>query len=173
MNNKIVNVFQGVFVIILGILIAVRGIGSAVNTYFGVVSLVAGLMLLIYAAVAISKKFANPILLLVLGAVLVTIAIALFIGKLDFSQLVNLIIFILMGTGFGLVAAGIFSIVKRMPMFGIGEIAIGALLILFTALVLGVPEFETAFWIIVGIMFIVFGVFMIIATFVDKKKILR
>jgi len=169
MDSKISAVIRGVFIIVLGVLVAVCGVGTAVNTYFGVVCIVAGVLLIAFSALAISKKLPTPVGYLVLSGILITIAVALFMSRLSLEVIVGLLIYGIMGAGFGLIAAGIFEIVKRQMVFAIVEMGLGGLLVLFTALYLGIPEFQQAFWIIVGILMIVFGVFIVVAALVDKK----
>ena len=170
MDNKIANVFRGAFIIVLGVLMAVCGVGTAVDTYFGVVAIVAGVLLLglgVYTAV---KKQPLAIGAILLGAILTTIAVAVFIDKLSFAVLVTLFIYVIMGLGFGLALLGIFSLARRETIAGIVEIVVGGLLVLFTALYLGIPDFQKAFWIIVGVIMIIFGVAIIVFTLVDKKS---
>ena len=169
MDSKLTNIIRGVVLVVLGVLVAVCGVGAAVNTYIGVVAIVAGVLLLAFTAYSVAKRLPLPAASLVTGAILITIAVALFMGKLSFEVFVGLLIFGLMGLGFGLVALGIFEIARRFVVLGISELFVGGLLILFTALYLGIPEFQTAFWIIVGILMIVFGVFVIVFAFVSFK----
>lgn len=168
MDSKISAVIRGAFIIVLGILVAVCGVGTAVNVYVGVVCIVAGIMLLGFSAFMVAKKLPTPIGYLVLSGILITFAVALFMGKLSLDVIIGLLIFGIMGTGFGLIAVGIVEIARRHLLFALVEMFIGGLLILFTALYLGIPEFQTAFWIIVGVLMIVFGVFIIIASLVSK-----
>ena len=169
MDNKIMNVLRGAFIIVLGVLVAVCGVGTAVNVYFGVVSIVAGVLLIGLGIYTAAKKMPLAVSAFLLGAVLTTIAIALFIEKLSLAVLVTLLIYVIMGLGFGLAVLGIVTIVRRNLFYGIGEIVIGALLVVFTALYLGIPDFQKAFWIIVGILMIVLGVAVIIFSLVDKS----
>ena len=170
MDNKIANVFRGAFIIVLGVLMAVCGVGTAVDTYFGVVAIVAGVLLLGLGVYTAAKKQPLAIGAILLGAILTTIAVAVFMSKLSFAVLVTLFIYVIMGLGFGLALLGIFSLARRQVLAGVVEIVVGGLLVLFTALYLGIPDFQKAFWIIVGIIMIVFGVAIIVFTLVDKKS---
>ena len=173
MDVKLTNVIRGAFIIVLGVLIAVCGIGTAVNTYFGVVSIVAGVLMLCFAGFAMYKKLPVPVGYFILSGVFITVAVALFMGKLSFAELVNLLIFVIMGLGFAFAVLGIIYITKRWVVQGLVSIIAGALLILFTALYLGIPEFQTAFWIICGILMIIFGVFVIVATLMGDRKYIK
>lgn len=170
-NKKLTTVIEGIFLAVLGILVIVCGIGTTVDIYFGVVSLVAGLLLLCFAGYAISKKMPLPVGFVIMASILITVAVALFAQKLSFAMLIGLMIFIIMGLGFGLAALGIYAIVKKAPVYGIGLLVIGALLVLFTALYLGIPDFQKVFWYIVGGVMIALGVVVVVLAFVDPKKL--
>ena len=170
MDRKITNVLRGAFIVVLGVLVAVCGAGTAMNTYFGVVAVIAGALMLIASVIAIAKRLPMPVGFLIGGSVLVTIAIALFAGALDLGVLIQAMVFVLLGAGVGFVLLGIYTIIKSSMIYGLGEIVLGGLMILFTALYLGIPEFRNAFWIVVGIVMIIFGVLAIIAALMDKKR---
>ncbi len=170
MNNKLADILRGVFIIVLGVLVIVCGAGTAVDTYFGVVSIIAGVILLAAALYGTVKRVPVAVSGYILGPVLITIAIALFIGKLSFAVLINLFVYVIMGLGFGIALLGIVTLIRRQVILGLGEIVLGALLVLFTALYFGVPEFQTAFWWIVGTLMIVFGIAVIVLAIVDKKS---
>lgn len=169
MNDKIANILRGAFIIVMGVLIAVCGIGTALDTYFGIVFIVAGVLLAGLGLYGAIKKLPVMTMGFLLGGVLITLAIALFMQKLTFAALIGIAIFALMGFGFGLVALGIAVIAHRNLIYGLGEAVLGGLFILFTALYLGIPDFQQAFWIIVGILMIVFGVAVIFLAIFDKK----
>ena len=169
MDNKIANVFRGAFIIVLGVLMAVCGVGTAVDTYFGVVAIVAGVLLLGLGVYTAAKKQPLAIGAILLGAILTTIAVAVFMSKLSFAVLVTLFIYVIMGLGFGLALLGIFSLARRDTVAGIVEIVVGGLLVLFTALYLGIPDFQKAFWIVTGIAIAAYGVLELIAVLANKK----
>ena len=169
MNDKIANILRGAFIIVMGVLVAVCGIGTALDTYFGVVFIVAGVLLAGIGLYGAIKKLPVMTTGFLLGGVLITLAIALFMQKLTFAVLIGIAIFALMGFGFGLVALGIATIAHRNLIYGLGEAVLGGLFILFTALYLGIPDFQQAFWIIVGILMIVFGIAVIFLAIFDKK----
>ena len=171
MDKKLTTAIEGLFLAVLGILVIVCGVGQTVDIYFGVVAIVAGLLLLVFAGLAISKKMPLPVGFVIMGSVLITVAIALFAQKLSFAMLVDLMIFLLMGLGFGLAALGVFAICKKAPVYGVGLLVIGALLVTFTALYLGINDFRQVFWYIVGGLMIAFGVVIVVLAFVDPKKL--
>ena len=171
MSNKLSTILAGVLFIALGVIIAVSGGGTALNVYIGIVSIVAGVALLVFACIAVAKKLPLPIGGVLLAGILITIAIAIFMEKLSFAALIGVLIFALMGLGFGLVVVGLYTIVRHSLIYGLGQIVLGALFVLFTALFLGIPDFAKAFWIIIGIMVIVYGVLVLVSAFVGPKKL--
>ena len=169
MDNKIANVLRGAFIVVLGILVAVCGVGTALDVYIGVVAIVAGVLLLAIGIFSAVKKMPLAVGCILLGAVLSTVAVAVFMKELSFAVLVGLMIYVLMGVGFGLVLLGILTIIRHGLLPGIVEIVVGALLVTFTAIYLGFPDFQKAFWIIVGILMAAFGVAVIVFALIDKK----
>lgn len=169
MNNKVMDVLRGAFIIVLGILLAVVGVGTALDTYFAVTFIVSGVLLVALAIYSTVKKLEFGTLGFILGGILLTLATALLLGKLSFAVLIDIFIFGLMGLGFGLIAVGIAALIRRDFLYGIVEILVGGLFILFTALYLGIPEFAQAFWIIVGVLLIVLGVAIILFALIGKK----
>lgn len=171
MSNKLATILTGVLCIALGIIIAVSGGGTALNVYIAIVCLVGGIGLLAFSCYALAKKLPVPVGSLLLAGILITIAIAIFIEKISFAALIGILIYALMGLGFGLIVVGLFTIVRHSLVYGIGQMVIGGLFVLFTALFLGIPEFAQAFWIIVGIIVIVYGVLVLITAFIKPKKL--
>ena len=170
-KEKLRDIAYGAFVIVLGILVLVCGAGTAVNTYIGVVSIIAGLLLLGFGIYSVAKNNIIPATFVIMGSVLIVTAIALFAEKLSFAVLIDLFVFIIMGIGVGFVVVGIFTLAKVNKLLGIIQICVGAFCILLTALYLGVNDFRTAFWYVAGALIIVYGVFVIIATLVNKKPV--
>ena len=171
MSQKVTNIVTGALAIALGIIVAIAGGGTALTIYFGIVTLVGGIVLLGLAVYALTKKLPLPANFVVGAGVLLTLAIALFTNNLTAGIFITIMIFVLMGAGFGLAVVGIYSLVKGAVIFGLGQIVLGALAVLFTALYLGIPDFQTAFWIIMGILIIVYGILLIVFAFVAPKSL--
>ena len=169
MDTKVMNVLRGVFVVVLGIMVCLFGVGAAVNTYFGIVAIVTGVLSIAFGIFTMVKKLPLALAPWLLGPVLITIAVALFMGKLSFAVLVDLFVFVVMGLGFALAVLGIIFIAKRMIAIGLSEIIVGALLVLFTALYLGIPDVQSAFLYFVGILMIAFGICVIVFSIVEPK----
>jgi len=78
MNNKVAKVLEGAILVALGVIIAICGIGSAIDIYFGIVFSIAGAALLVLGFMGLNKKDASGLSDLLLGSVLLTIGVCLF-----------------------------------------------------------------------------------------------
>ena len=170
MNNKVAKILEGAVILALGILIAVNGIGSVVDIYFGIVALVGGIALLLLAIIGLSQKNALSVGDLILGSILVTVGVCLFTPWLTFAELINLFIIVILGLGIGLTITGIIFIAKKALFTGLGEVLVGVLMIVFAIIYKVNPDFRQAFWIIIGILVAIYGVLVIIDGLISKKK---
>ena len=170
MNNKVARVLEGAVLVALGVIIAIFGIGTAIDLYFGIVFTVGGVCLLLLAVIGLSKKDPSHLSDLVLGSVLLTIGICLFTPWLSLAPLINLLVIAIMGLGIGLILTGAYFLSKKMMIVGVGQIVVGALMVTFTVIYKLVPDFAQAFWIIIGVLVAVYGVLVIVASLVEKKK---
>lgn len=170
MNSKLARVLEGAIIVALGVIIAIGGIGSAIDIYFGIGCTIAGVVLLLLAFIGLSKKDATYLPDIILGAVLLTIGICLFTPWLSFAALVDLLVIALMGLGVGLIITGAYFITKKALFNGIGQIVVGILMVTFVILFKTVPEFAQAFWIIVGVLVALYGVLLIVTALIDKKR---
>ena len=170
-NNKIVNIIEAVVIIVLGIIIAVCGGGTALDIYFGIVAIVGGVALAAISVYTLAKTKVLPFGTTFLSIALITIAIALFAGWLSFGVLIGLLVYIMLALGIALVLYGIYTVVALKGVVpGIAQIIIGAAIIVLTILFLTVEDFRTVFWIITGILVAVYGVLMFISAFLPQKK---
>ncbi len=170
MNNKVARVLEGAILVALGIIIAICGIGSAIDIYFGIVFSVAGACLIILGFMGLSKKDAEGLSDLILGSVILTIGVCLFTPWLSFGALVDIFVIALMGLGIGLILAGIYCVSKKLLFNGVGQIVVGALMVTFVIIYKTVPDFAHAFWIIIGILVAVYGVLVIVGGLINNKK---
>ncbi len=170
-KQKIFTIIEGAIIIALGILIAIYGPESVLDMYAGIVCIVLGAAILIADIVTYANNKTLMLPSVVLPFVLISIGIGLVInGYLSLSAIFGFLIFALIGIGVALMICGGYLISKKSVVLGVGEIVIGALLVVFSFLYLFVPEFKNAFWIIVGILVALSGVLFIIGAFLDKKK---
>ena len=170
-KQKLFAIIEGAIIVALGVLIAIYGPVTVLDTYVGIVAIVLGVALLIanIATYADSKALALPGL--ALAFVLISCGIGLVIpGYLSLGMVFNFLIFALIGLGVDLMVYGAFLISKKFLFTGVGEIVIGALLVVFSFLYIFVPEFRDAFWIIIGVLIAIYGVFFIVSAFLEKKK---
>ena len=170
MSLKTKTIVSGAILIALGILLAVLGIGQTIDIYFGIALILAGVGCLVLSGVAIARKGPLPVSMFLAGAMFLSVGIGLFTDYLSFAVLANVLVFGLLGLGAGLIALGIIHIAKKAPLLGAIEIAVGACLVVFPLLYLFVDGFQQAFWIIVGVLVAVYGVFVIVDALVTKKK---
>ena len=171
MKDKLFGIIEALVLIALGIIIIVCGAGTALDIYFGIICLIGGLGLVALAILALSKTKVLPLATIVLGSVLTAVGIALFTPYLSFAALINLFVIIILGFGAALVIYGVYTLlVVKNLFYGVGQIVIGAGAIVLAVLYMTVPDFAQAFWIVVGVLFIVYGALCLIAAFLGKKE---
>lgn len=171
MSNKIAKIIEGAVIIALGVLIAIFGGNEVVDIYFGVMSLIAGVILLTLSVVSLVRK--EPLLFsnLFLGTSLVVVAIFLLARfYISFGLFINLLVLLLLGLGIALILYGVYVLAKVSLFYGIGQIVVGAAFIVFSCLYIWVPEFATAFWIIVGVLVALYGLIFLLSAIFDKKN---
>lgn len=166
-NKKLLAIIEGVATITLGVLIAIFG-SVTIGLYFGIMLIVAS-----------AGFLAICILSLVRTKELQFIPVAGFAGALAFGILlivhpelakffIRLFVYLLIAFGGAMVVYGIYLIIKQMFTFGAGEVTIGAVITTLAILYLTVPPFVDAFWVIVGVVVALSGVFLIVAAFLNK-----
>ena len=170
MNNKIATITEGIVAIVLGVLIAIFGGGEVLNIYVGVVCLIGGIACLLVAGYALVKKAPFPVGATIFGSVLLTLGIALLAGGISIAVAIDILVYALLGVGAGFVLCGIYALVNKALALGIGQIAIGAGLVVLSILYITVPDFRTAFWIIVGILVALYGALVVVSALLEKKK---
>jgi hypothetical protein len=168
-NVDLTKLISGIVAVVVGILIAVLGIGNVMNTYLAILAIVSGSVLLIYGFYFLYTKKMLPLPPLVLGGALIAIGVGVFTNYISFEVLIWILVFSLFGVGGALVVFGVYLAVKRNPALGIGFIVIGGALIALAACYLPFEEFRKVFWIITGILIAVSGALDIVYAFVQKK----
>ena len=169
-NEQVANILEGAIIVVLGVLIAVVGIGQAVDIYFGVLfTAVGGLLALFLLYLAIKDKLLPIGLTLISGASL-AVGIALFTHYLSFAMLVNILIMVVLGIGGALMFYGLWFAVKKNVPYGVVTLVIGAGIVTLVALYLNIPDFAKAFWIIVGILVALYGALLIVYNLVNKPS---
>lgn len=169
-KEKLTNLIEGLILMVLGIFIAIFGGGQVVDVYFGIVSLVTGLVFGIMALMEVTNKRPLPLKPVVLCGAFVSVAIGLFVGWLSFAQLINLLILIILGCGAGLVIYGIYLMAKKKTSLGVTIFILGVFLVVLPVLYMLIPDFRKAFWIIVGIIIALEGLLQVASALIKEKK---
>ena len=171
MNSKAIKIIEGFVISILGVLVAIFGGGQVLDIYLGVVSTVLGVTYAALAIVGLSQKKVLDFSYTILASIFVFIGIFIFVKVLTFAMLINVLLVVLMGIGTGLVILGAYALTKKALVFGIGQIVVGALFIVFTALYLAnIEGFQKVFWIVIGIVIALYGILVIVNAVIEKKK---
>lgn len=169
-NQKLTAILEGLIIVILGILVAVVGVGEAIDIYFGILTTVTGSLIAIFVLYLIfSGKKAIPLGLTLISGALLAIGIGLFCNYLTFAMLVNILIMIVLGAGAALIVYGIHFAIRVNFVYGIGTIVIGAIAVTLCALYLNVPDFAKAFWVIVGILIAIYGCLLVVMNVIETK----
>ena len=169
-NKDLTKVIQGVIAVVIGVLIAVFGF-VVVDTYFGILAIVAGSILLILAIYAVANKKPLPLSPLALGGALIAIGIGTLVGHIGFGVLVWIIVYALLGIGAAFIIYGVYVVAKGHAPVGVAFLAIGAGLIALSACFIFIDTFrDRVFWIITGILVAAYGALTIILALTEKKK---
>lgn len=167
-KEQLTRIIIGAVIVVLGVLIAVFGAESVLDTFFGIAGCVAGGCLLGFGIYQIAKKQEINPMTIILGSVLLAVGITLFTPWLSVGILINLLVIVVLGAGAGLVFFGVYKIAKKEVSFGILNIVVGVVAITLAALYLGLPEFRKVFWIIVGIVVATYGCVETVLAIVKK-----
>lgn len=171
MKQETINrVLQGVVLTVLGILVAIYGAGTVVDTYFAVAGIIAGTILTALSFALIAKKQPVSFGILLLGVTLIAFAIGLFTHYVSIAVLIEFMVLVVLSLGVSCVLYGIYAIAKKAVPLGSVFIGFGAVCITLSALYIAIPDFRKAFWIAAGILMAVFGVCVVVFALVDTKK---
>ena len=160
---------EGAILVALGVLVAING-WAAMDIYFAIVFIVVASFLLIAASLSLIKTKILPFTFLSVGGVLMSLGIAILIDQLTLAVLISIMLFALIGFGGALAIYGIYIIVKRDLLYGIGHIVVGAGLIALSVVYINVPDFHKVFWIVVGVLIAVYGGLTILYSFLKKEN---
>lgn len=157
MSEKNKTLFSGIFLIVLGVLIAIFGGQTVLDIYFGIVALVSGLCLIALGIYAMSKKQPVPSTSLIFGSVLTAVGITLFTDFLSVGVLINFLVIVVLGAGVGILCYGVYLLSKKQTTPGLMNLVLGLVAIVVSVLYIAIPDFRKAFWIIVGILIALYG----------------
>ena len=167
-KEKLSRLLSGIILILLGVLVAIFREG-ALDVYFGIVCCAAGLLLLIYTAYLVSKKEHLTPTGFIVGSVLLTMGISLFVHWITVGFLVSFIVVAVLGAGAGLVFYGAYLLSRKEQFNGFLNVIIGVVAIVLAILYKTVPDFAKIFWVIVGVVIAVYGVLEVASAFIEKK----
>ena len=170
MNKKVLGILEGAVIIALGVLIAVFGGQAVLDIYFVILFLIAGVSLLVVACVGLAKTKELSFGLLFLAFAGLVLGTFLLAKYYSFAYLVYTLVLLVIAAGAALIFYGVYYITKKNTFTGVGQVVIGALAITFGTLYIFVPEFQKWFWIVIGVLVAVYGVFYIVNAAMSKNK---
>lgn len=171
MKEKYIRIISAIIMIVMGIIIAVCGAGTALDLYFGIGFVVTGAVLIVLDIISLTKNKIISFGQVFLAAAFTTIGITLLTTHyVSFAILVNLVVILVLGMGIALAIFGLLTLIltKQVPV-GIAQLVIGLVVVALVIVYLNVEEFRTVFWIIAGILIAAYGVLDLILTLTNKK----
>jgi len=168
-KDMLLKILIGLGIITLGVLVAIFGPAQVLNLYFGIACCAVGGAYVIYGVFLLSKKMSVPAVAFIAGAALVSIGIGFLIEKISTQVLIDLIIFAILGAGGGLVLYGIYLLGKKINFSSVAVLTFGVATLTFAILYLAVPKFRDIFWIVIGILIAIYGLYSIVILFVKKR----
>lgn len=169
-NQKLFTIIEGAAVIALGVLVAIFGGQTVMDIYFGVLFVILGVGLAIFAIATLVKTKLLNFGVVFLACAAALIGVFLLIKQYSFAYLVYTLILLIIAAGSALVFYGIYTMIKFSVFYGIGQLVVGAAAIALGACYLTIPEFYKWFWIIVGVLVAAYGVLVIVGAFLNKKE---
>jgi len=172
MNKKTLNIVEGIAAVILGVLIAVFGGVATLNLYFSILFIAAGVGILAFDIAALVKTGLLSFALTFFGIAIATLGIGMLVNGDIFAAFVSVVFLVIIAAGATLVAVGVWSIFKKAVFFGIGQIFAGTAGITIAVLYVALPGFARFFWVIVGVLVAMFGLYIAIPAFseISGKK---
>ena len=101
---------------------------------------------------------------------LLTLGIALLAKELSIAGIIYILAYLLLAFGVALILFGLFTMFGAKNLVaGLVQVIIGAAIVTLTLLFLFVPDFAKAFWIIVGVIIIVYGILSLVFAITGKE----
>lgn len=175
MNKKLVAICEGVLLITIGVLVAIFGGKEVMDIVFGVLFIVGGASLLTLACMTTIKTKVLP-LGITFGAIAsLFFGICLVAKNLGGASVVPVFyygMFAAVGLGAALFLKGLhIMIVRKLVFTGLGQMVIGAGITTIAVLFLFGPEgFKDVFWIVLGILIAVGGLYTCVMGFLAKEE---
>lgn len=170
-KDKLLKILEGAIVLAVGILIAIFGLATVLDLYFGILAIAVGAIFGFMSIVLVAKKEPLPFSMVALSCIAITVGVGLVLdGWLSVASFILFIVFAIIGLGGALFFYGIYLLVKGLIVYGIAQLLSGIAMLVVGILYLTVPDFQTAFYICLGIVIAVYGALLIVSAFIDVKK---
>ena len=169
-KEKLLKIIEAAVIVVLGVLVAIFGGGTVLDIYLAVVATVIGVAFLALSIVSLVNQKELPFGPLSVATICITFGVALFAKWLSFALLIGILAYLIVGFGIALVLHGIYLLCKKFFLMGAVEVVIGAGAATIAILFLTVAEFRTAFWIILGVLIALYGVFYLVSALLEKKE---
>ena len=170
MSKKLVAICEGVLLVVIGVLVAVFGGGQTIDLIVGIIGIAGGAILLCLALLTLikEKKYAFN---LWFGAVAgLLIGIFLVAEKTTIAFLIEYAIYFGIAFGAAFLGLGIYSLcAKKDAKAGLIQLIGGALIVTFGMLFLFVEDFAQFFWIVVGVLIALAGVYVAVMALLKKE----
>lgn len=174
MNKKLVAIIEGALLIVIGVLVAVFGGGEVMDMVFGILFIISGAALAVLACMTMVKTKVLP-----LGTTFAALASLFFgicvvaknLGGATVYPVFHYAMFAAVGLGAALFLKGLHVLIaKKLVFTGVGQMVVGAgvgtvaILYLF-----GPAGFQEVFWIVLGILIAVGGLYTCLMGFFGKE----
>ena len=169
-NKKLYAVIEALALIVLGVLIAAFGGQSVIDTYFAIVLVAGGAFVLALCIYDLAKTKVMLFAPLFLGVAALLIGIFILAKYYSFGYFLYTLILLIIAGGIALIFYGIYTISKKATLYGVIQIIVGSVVATLGFLYIFVAKFQSAFWIVAGIVLALYGVFYLVETLFDKRR---
>ena len=169
-NKKLYAVIEALALIVLGVLIAAFGGQSVIDTYFAIVLVAGGAFVLVLCIYDLAKTKVMLFAPLFLGVAALLIGIFILVKYYSFGYFLYTLILLIIAGGIALIFYGIYTISKKATLYGVIQIIVGSVVATLGFLYIFVAKFQSAFWIVAGIVLALYGVFYLVETLFDKRR---
>ena len=171
MSKKLLGVLIGAGVVVFGVLLLLAGIvdHKVLNIVIAVLLMLGGAACGVVAVLGLvkEKKLEFNLCLGAFGGL--WLGLALILEKLDIFGIVGILFVAVPAIGLALIAHGVYMICKKETVPGIVKVAVGVAATTVAMLYIFVPSFVDVFWIIAGILVMLFGVYLAVMALLKKE----
>lgn len=171
MNKKLVAIIEGALLITIGVLIAVFGGKDVMDMVFGILFIISGAAFACLSCLTMVKTKILPLGVTFAAATALFFGILLVASKDTVMDAVRYAMIATAGLGAALFLKGLHVLIaKKLAFTGVGQMVIGAGITVVSVLYLFPPEgFFKVFWIIVGVLIAVGGLYTCLMGFFGKE----